>query len=213
MDILVSSNFERLLWHLRTTHEFNANPHVKREQSVRAAGAKIHDWFLELKTTGRFSVEPEMLDEAREVFATYRVSDQETGACIRACYRGDAIAEKGYVLDPHSAIGVAASLREIESGGKETHVMGLATAHPAKFANAVEMALKKESGFDFKDVLPEQFVGLDTKERKVLKVGKSEGLEGIRGIIVKEVEMEKEGMKSRVRDLKEKDRNGVENGV
>ena len=213
MDILVSSNFERLLWHLRTGYEFNASPHIRREQSVRAAGAKITAWFVELKTTGKFSVEPEMLDEARELFATHRVSDAETGECIKACYRGEAIAGKGYVLDPHSAIGVAASLREIEKGGRGMQVVSLATAHPAKFANAVEMALQGESGYDFRDVLPEQFVGLDSRERKVLKVAGSEGLEGVRGIIVREVEREKEGVKNRVRDLKEKERKGVENGV
>jgi len=100
---------------------------------------------------------------------------------------------KGYVLDPHSAIGVAASLREIAAAGQsEVPTISLATAHPAKFAGAVELALQEEKDFDFNTVLPEQFVGLGDQERKVLKVPSAEGLPGIRQIITKEVEKEKQ---------------------
>ena len=194
MDILVSSNFERLLWHLRLQHELDTNPERGVEISVRQAGAKIQEWFTELKTTGSFKVEPEMLDEARAVFGTYRVSDKETWGTIRDCYRGEAIEKRGYVLDPHSAIGISASLHEIDASPRDgTQVISLATAHPAKFVNAVEVALKDEKDFNFESVLPEDFVGLNQKERKVLKVANSEGLPGIRKIIVREVEQEKDG--------------------
>lgn len=192
MDILVSSNFERLLWHLRLQYEFDTNPERRVEVSVRNAGAKIHEWFLHLKSTGSFTVEPEILELAREIFGTYRVSNDETIEAIRECYRGEWIEKKGYVLDPHSAIGVAASLREIKAQPRDgTHTISLATAHPAKFSAAVERALKEEKDFKFESMLPEQFVGLDEKERKVLKVAKSQGLAGIRAIIVEEVEREK----------------------
>ncbi|KAJ9501317.1 threonine synthase [Exophiala xenobiotica] len=203
MDILVSSNFERLLWHLSLEHELETNPHVKMESSARKAGQRIDGWFQELKSTGSFTVDPQILDRAREIFGTYRVSNAETLGAIRDCYRGDAISKKEYVLDPHSAIGVAASLREIKASGASGSGSGpgqsdvvptvsLATAHPAKFAGAVELALQEEKAFDFNTVLPEQFVGLDDKERKVLKVSSSEGLAGIRQIITREVHKEKE---------------------
>jgi len=194
MDILVSSNFERLLWHLSLEHELEQNPHVTVEISVRNAGKKIARWFQELKTTGTFTVDCEIVDKAREIFGTYRVSNEQTVETIRECYRGSAISRKGYVLDPHSAIGVAASLREIEASGptRTVPMVSLATAHPAKFANAVELALKDEDGFDFNTILPEPFVGLGDKERKVLKVASTEGLVGIRNIITREVEKEKE---------------------
>jgi threonine synthase len=193
MDILVSSNFERLLWHLTLEHELDLNPHVKVESSVRAAGGKISHWFQDLKQTGSFTVDGEILDKAREIFGSHRVSNAQTLDAIRDCYRGEAISLKGYVLDPHSAIGVAASLREIAQAGasSDVPVVSLATAHPAKFAGAVELALKKEAGFDFSQVLPQEFVGLDSKERKVLKVSATEGLPGIREIITREVEKEK----------------------
>ena len=192
MDILVSSNFERLLWHLRLQYEFDTNPERRIEVSVRNAGAKIHEWFLHLKSTGIFIVEPEMLELAREMFGTYRVSSEETIEAIKQCYRGEWIEKKGYVLDPHSAIGVAASLQEIKAQPRDgTHTISLATAHPAKFSTAVETALKDEHDFDFESMLPEQFVGLDKKERKVLNVPKSQGLAGVRAIILEEVEKEK----------------------
>ncbi|KAH0842982.1 hypothetical protein AYO21_03303 [Fonsecaea monophora] len=194
MDILVSSNFERLLWHLTLEHELDQNPHVKIESSVRVAGSKIDGWFKELKQTGSFTVDTQILDKARDIFGSSRVSNSETLEAIRDCYRGDAISKKGYVLDPHSAIGVVASLREISAAGSASKapVVSLATAHPAKFAGAVELALQEEKGFDFSKILPQEFVGLSDKERKVLKVSATEGLAGIRQIITREVEKEKE---------------------
>lgn len=194
MDILVSSNFERLLWHLSLEHEYNLNPHVKKEISIRSAGSKITGWFRDLKASGKFTVDPEILENAREVFGTYRVSDAETREIIRVAYRGEAIEQKDYILDPHSAIGIAAALREIENVGhdRNTAVISLATAHPAKFANAVDLALQEESAYRFEDVLPQDFVGLDQKEKKVIKVPANTDLAGIRELVTKEVEKEKQ---------------------
>ncbi|KAI9869977.1 MAG: threonine synthase, partial [Watsoniomyces obsoletus] len=107
---------------------------------------------------------------------------------------GKTIEKKGYVLDPHSAIGVAASLRELHSQehiSRPTPIVSLATAHPAKFAGAVELALSEERDFDFASVLPEQFVGLEKLQKKVIKVERDAGLAGIRDIITEEVEREK----------------------
>lgn len=194
MDILVSSNFERLLWHLSNEHEQEQNPHSRIETSVRNAGRQIDHWFQELKGKGSFTVDPEIVANAREVFVSHRVSDEETMEAIKLAYQGKSISNKGYVLDPHSAIGVAASLREIETAGDDstTPVVSLATAHPAKFAKAVETTLKDEPGFDFNMVLPKEFVGMDSKERRLLKVANTEGLAGIRDIIIREVAGEKE---------------------
>lgn len=52
------------------------------------------------------------------------------------------------------------------------------------------MALEDEKGFQFKDVLPEQFIRLEDLPRRVMHVQNSSGLEGIRKLIVKEVEEE-----------------------
>lgn len=192
MDILVSSNFERLLWHLTLENELERNPHARFEVSVRVAGGKLNELFQSLKLTGSFTVEPEILDKAREIFRTHRVSNTETLETIRGSYQGRLISKSKYVLDPHSAIGVAASLREITAtGATDIPTISLATAHPAKFAGAVELALQEEQDFDFKTVLPEEFVGLDDQERRVLKVSSEEGLGGIRDLITRQVEKEK----------------------
>ena len=88
-------------------------------------------------------------------------------------------------MDPHSAIGVAASLRSMKRAPPSagTHHIALATAHPAKFASAVERALEKEPGFKFEDILPVEFVGLEKKERRIRGVGRGEGWEGVRAVI------------------------------
>ena len=54
--------------------------------------------------------------------------------------------------------------------------------------NAVELALKDDKGFDFQDILPEQFVGLAELPKRIKYVKKSEGLDGLRKLIVGEVE-------------------------
>ncbi|ETN41651.1 threonine synthase [Cyphellophora europaea CBS 101466] len=193
MDILVSSNFERLLWHLTFEHECELNPHMKTEASVQAAGRKINEWFAQLKTTGSFTVDGEIWNKARELFTSYRVSNAQTLETIRGSYRGEAIEEKGYVLDPHSAIGVHAALEEIKQDPLQEGetIVSLATAHPAKFAGAVEMALKDEADFKFESVLPEEFKGLDGLEKRLVRVEEGKGLAEIRDLITKEVEKEK----------------------
>lgn len=75
------------------------------------------------------------LDALRRDLVGRRVSDSETGDCIRRVFE-----ETGYVLDPHSAVGFAALERELEARPDTTGVL-LATAHPAKFAEIVEPIL------------------------------------------------------------------------
>jgi threonine synthase len=65
------------------------------------------------------------------------VTDEETSRCIAEVY-----ARTGYVLDPHTAVGVRAYERAAERGGGPTVV--LATAHPAKFPDVVEKAIGRE---------------------------------------------------------------------
>lgn len=185
MDILVSSNFERLLWFL--AYEFAAGAGMDDEWNKKQAGQEVEAWLKELKSKGGFGVHAEILADAQKDFESERVSDEQTLETIKTFYR----AEKSYILDPHSAIGVAASLRSIDRATPgETHHISLSTAHPAKFANAVDVALKGESGFSFESVLPQEFVGLEQKERRVRNVPRGTGWEGIRAIIEQEVEAE-----------------------
>ena len=191
MDIQTSSNVERLLWFI-AFDICASDPSIVHLHAKRlAAGSKVKAWQDALKTKGGFKVENKVLEIAREHFASERVSDPETVTTIREVYSWPHKGSKGYILDPHSAIGVAAALRlsKPPPGGCD---VALSTAHPAKFSRAVEMALAKEEGFQFKDILPPQFVGLEDLPRRQIHVQKSGDLDGIRKILIDEVEKELE---------------------
>ncbi|KAK3203632.1 hypothetical protein GRF29_106g124838, partial [Pseudopithomyces chartarum] len=163
MDILVSSNFERLLWFL--AYEVYSTSADAVSQRRAQAGDHVKNWLQDLKTKGGFSVNKEILSAAQQDFSSYRVADGETLSTIKHVF--NAPGSKGYVLDPHSAIGIAAALRDVEvEGPPSTHHISLATAHPAKFSNAVEQALPEEKAYFAEKVLPEEFKGLEDKPRR-----------------------------------------------
>lgn len=116
MDIQVSSNFERYLYEL-----------YDRDAETTAAMMRS---FAE---RGSFEVAGERLRRMREVFAAVRCTDEETTRMIEAVY-----AESGRVIDPHTAIGVAAArTTELPAG---VPVVAIGTAHPAKFPAAITAA-------------------------------------------------------------------------
>ena len=113
MDIQVSSNFERLLF----------------DAYGRDAGA-IRKIMSEL-SSGGFAIAPEPLAAIRAAFDAGRADEAETLAMIRTVHQ-----ESGYLLDPHSAVGVAVARKHKV---RPPYVM-LGTAHPAKFPDAVAKA-------------------------------------------------------------------------
>lgn len=115
MDIQVASNFERYLFYL-----FNRDA-----GRVRAA-------FAQLKNEGRIDFSADELARVRREFRSVSVNREETLATI-----GSFLQETGYLLDPHTAVGVKAA-RDQAPG--ETLPVCLATAHPAKFGEAVQEA-------------------------------------------------------------------------
>lgn len=195
MDILVSSNFERLLWFL--AYEYAASANMDDTWNKKQAGQEVETWLKKLKSHGGFQVPSYILNSARNDFESERISDSLTLQTIKSFYSPvvtDAVEHasiKSYILDPHSAIGVAASLLSIQRDPSiETHHIALATAHPAKFARAVEMALQCEKDFDFNSILPKEFVALADKEKKVRVVPENVGWEGVRQIIQEEIDEE-----------------------
>jgi len=115
MDIQVASNFERYLFYL-----FDEDP------------ARVRSAFAHFSATGRMEFTPAELDRVRSEFASRTVNTDETLATI-AAFRE----KSGYLLDPHTAVGVKAALECVAPD--ETSIC-LATAHPAKFGDAVERA-------------------------------------------------------------------------
>jgi threonine synthase len=137
--------------------------------------------------TGNFGI----LDATQRDFESERVSDEQTIETIKEFYKTGTSHKGGYILDPHSAISVAAALGSMKRTSPiETHHIALATAHPAKFANTVDLALKDEKDFSFDTVLPEEFGGLGKKERRVRVIPKGAGWESIREIVEEEVKGE-----------------------
>lgn len=183
MDILVSSNFERLLWFL--AYEFAETANMDDEWNKKQAGQEVAGWLKDLKTTGSFGpVYQDVLKNAKRDFESERVTDKETLETIKTTYR-----KIDYVLDPHSAVGIAATQRSAgRTDGNLPHI-SLSTAHPAKFSGAVEMALKEEQGFDFtKQVLPKEFVGLESKEKRVTSAPND--FKHVRELVKKQVDEE-----------------------
>ncbi len=177
MDILVSSNFERLLWYL--VYHTGAKE-LGEEERVSKAGEQIAAWMKDLKEKGRFEVSKEQLELARKDFSAERVSDGETKEAILQYFSSppSPAHRKSYLVDPHTAVGVRAANRLAKAAGSaNTHQVILSTAHPAKFSEAVVSSLESAgASFDFdRDVLPPEMHGLLEKERRVTDVKKSSG--------------------------------------
>ncbi|CCM04479.1 uncharacterized protein FIBRA_06659 [Fibroporia radiculosa] len=159
MDILVSSNFERLLWYLALDGA--------ADNDTRAACATVNAWMRAVKTDGRVELPAAVLALARRDFVAERVSDDETLATIRAHF----CAVPPYTADPHTAVGLAAARTIARENPPATVQVVLSTAHPAKFSEAVTRALHDAPGFDFaRDVLPDEFRGLLEREKRVVDV-------------------------------------------
>jgi threonine synthase len=117
MDIQVSSNFERLLF----------DAYGRDAAAVRALMAN----FAQARA---FSIAPEALKTIRREFEAHATDERACADEMARVYR-----ESGYVLDPHTAIGVHAA-RRAEARDRSTPMIALATAHPAKFPDAVARA-------------------------------------------------------------------------
>ncbi|GGF44514.1 threonine synthase [Mameliella alba] len=138
MDIQVSSNFERALF-----------------DAYGRDGAAVAQLMDELKAGG-FKVSQGALEALREHFDSGRVSEEDTLETIRTAH-----ATMGELLCPHSAVGVRVAEAQRDPA---TPMITLATAHPAKFPDAVE----KASGI--RPPLPNRMVDLYERPERVTRV-------------------------------------------
>jgi len=116
MDIQVASNFERLLF----------------DACGRDAGA-VRSLMGALAQSRRFTLSASALSYIRALFSADRADEEEVAATMRAIKR-----ETGNFVDPHTAVGIAVAEKEMRDPAVPMVV--LATAHPAKFPDAVEAA-------------------------------------------------------------------------
>ncbi|KQU09608.1 threonine synthase [Rhizobium sp. Leaf453] len=115
MDIQISSNFERLLFE---AHERDAS--------------KVRGLMASLKQSGSFEIEADALKRIRKLFRAGRASEKDVAKTIEKT-----LEETGYLLDPHTAIGVFVAAKHETAS---VPMVTLATAHPAKFPAAVKSA-------------------------------------------------------------------------
>lgn len=119
MDILISSNLERLLFYMSgQDHE------------------QVRSWMDSLAETGRYDVGETMKNAIGELFAAGCYDDEATRQTIRDVYE-----KTGYVLDPHSAIGYALAQDAAAADPDAGVIICLATASPYKFSQDVMEAI------------------------------------------------------------------------
>ncbi len=135
MDIQNASNLERYLFYLL------------KEDSKELSSA-----MQQFSSTGKLSFTPEQIAEINEIFISASVDNEQTLETIKNFHEAT-----GYVLDPHTATGVKAGK---ELSGGECPVICLATAHPAKFPDAVHEAIGKHPE------RPASLDGLESREKR-----------------------------------------------
>ncbi len=175
MDILVSSNLERLLY-LATRD-----------------GGQVSEWMSGLRGEGKYAIGEELRALlTSEGFAAYRATEEETARVIRSMWE-----EKGYLADPHTAAGLSAAEQYRRESGEERATVALSTASPFKFAAAMLSSLGEavpENGFDALDALsafsktpiPAPLDALRMREERFKTVvGKDEMRESVKNWLVK----------------------------
>ena len=116
MDIQVSSNFERLLFEMNSRDGGMTSAQLQR-----------------FRDRGLLNIEQDQYEQwIAPTFRAARANDHDTLSTIRSVYE-----ETGMLIDPHTAVGVKAARDLAEDG---VTMLTLATAHPAKFPDAVERA-------------------------------------------------------------------------
>lgn len=135
MDIQISSNFERLLF-----------------EAFDRDASKVRGAMANLKQSGSFEIEDDALKSIRKVFRAGRASEKDVAKTIART-----LETTGYLLDPHTAIGVFVANKHETSS---VPMVTLATAHPAKFPAAVKSA----SGID--PALPTWLADLMVREER-----------------------------------------------
>jgi len=115
MDIQVSSNFERLLF-----------------EAMGRDGAEVDRLMQSLNQSGAFSLPAAALDTIRADFSAARADEALVKQTIAGCAE-----TSGYVADPHTAVGIAIAR---QFAATDQPMITLATAHPAKFPDAVAAA-------------------------------------------------------------------------
>ncbi len=138
MDIQVSSNFERLLFEI-LDHD----------------GDRLQLIMNEFRKKGNFSIDNKALEIIQSIFYGASFDDDETKNTIL-----DIFEKTGELVDPHTAVGIAAGRAQRRE--KSVPMIALATAHPAKFPDAVNLSVGQ------RPALPKRLNQLMEKKEKFI---------------------------------------------
>ncbi len=140
MDIQVASNFERLLF-----------------ETLEREPAALEALMRSLETEGKMVLTPENLNRISRLFVAESASEEEVAAKIDQLRR-----DTGMLIDPHTAVGLVALDKLRRSGEIAGPAISLATAHPAKFPDAVERAA------GIRPALPARYENLHLLEERLV---------------------------------------------
>ena len=136
MDILISSNLERLLY------------------AITGEDQQVREYMDELNRTGRYEVSERVKEKIQRLFVGYCCDDTVTQKVISTIYRSF-----DYLIDPHTAVGFSALTQYREETGDMTPTVVASTASPFKFCDNVLGALGETNlrdGLDILDQLSEK---------------------------------------------------------
>lgn len=137
MDILISSNLERLLYDLTDCND-----------------VQVNEWMSQLKTCGRYEVNSDIKHKLRELFFAGFCNDNQTKATIKEIFETE-----NYLCDPHTAVAVDVYKQYLDNtGDTQTPTIIASTASPYKFSKNVLSAITGSNenfkdDFDFVDEL------------------------------------------------------------
>ena len=117
MDILISSNLERLLY-------------------FTAGATETKKYMEQLKETGKYTVSDEIISKINNDFVGYYADEAETAATINKLYKQDE-----YLCDTHTAVAVCCAEKYVKESGDTTPIVTASTASPYKFAQDVYKSL------------------------------------------------------------------------
>ena len=122
MDILVSSNLERLVWFMSD-----------------GDGDKVRSYMDKLNSEGVYEVDEETYEKIKEQFKAGYLNEDEVLQTIKQCFN-----ETGYLLDTHTAIGYGVLKQYQKDSGDDMKTILLSTASPYKFPESVYKAIYDE---------------------------------------------------------------------
>src|SRR5690606_16396455 len=155
MDIQVSSNFERLLFDLHGRD-----------------GAALRATMEGFEANRRMNLSAQQRAEAAKLFTSFRADEDETAYTLR-----QVSTDSGLILDPHTAVGVAAAWAKASAG--DAPVITLSAAQPAKCRDAVERATGQ------RPALPPRVQGVFDREERYDVLPKS--LEAVESFIAERI--------------------------